>query len=59
MGYWTHHADVYIFLVKVWSFGMAYISFNIGPINTKLENVGNLDVLFLSLLSLPCLACLS
>ena len=59
MGYWTHHADVYIFLVKVWSSGMAYISFNIGPINTKLENVGNLDVLFLSLLSLPCLVCLS
>ena len=47
-----HLPDVYTFLTcsKIWRFSMAVSpSFNIGPINTKLENVANFNVLFLTI----------
>ena len=41
MAYRTHRPDVRIFLSIFLEFLNGCISFNIGPINTKLKNVAN------------------
>ena len=48
MGYWRHLPDVFSFLIKFCILN-GCISFNIRPVNTKLENVPNRNVLFLTM----------
>ena len=53
----THRPDVNIFPEMLEFMNMnGCISFNIGPINTKLQNVANFKVLFLTIWVSCCLS---